>query len=134
MTAKSKTNGKVKAVKDKYNTPAGRAKSLKELESFHQLYPSNVIEMMYSTIIEHVSDKLQEAGMKAESELIGNDLFTLRWLADAYANGTPTEEKAYEIMQFFGLHGLHESVAKVVKIMAEDDGGWDLDKLAEANK
>jgi hypothetical protein len=129
MTAKSKTKANGKTAPEKsadpqgpYDTPAAQAESLKALESFHALYPAPVINMLRDTILEHVGDKLEAAGLKAEKDLLGNDLFALRWLSEVYAGGTPTVEQAHELMRFFGMDGLHETVSKVVRILAENDG------------
>jgi hypothetical protein len=107
---------------DPNDTVEARCKALQKLKKFTELYPPRVIEALHEGILRHIGDKLEEAGLKAESELIGNELFCLAWLSRITTDKSPTPKQAYEIMQFFGTHGLHETVAKATAIAMANDG------------
>lgn len=124
MTAsKNTTSPQDEGPPNRYDTPTPEemARHVEELAMLHKLYPPKVIEQLYKNILRHAADKLKDAGFEFESSLIGNELFTLGWLRDLYVcSDTPTPEKAHEFMRFFGVGGVHEDVATVLQIMADN--------------
>jgi hypothetical protein len=105
---------------DPYDTPQQRAKDLETVQALRALYPPQVIEQLKGNILWHIADRLKEVGLEAESKLIGDELFTLRWFSDLAAAERVTEEQAYEFVRFFGPTGLHKTVAKVLAMMADN--------------